>query len=192
MSNLFTQDAYCVYTCSSGYYIFDNSSNIFNPKSCVQTCPVGTYALSTNLSCAICVSPCLSCLNDLFCLSCIQGYFLTPDNTCSVLCPYRYYGESLTQTCQKCSGRCNECLDQQRCLNCKTGFYYPSNYSCLDSCSPSVGLIGYYANLNSMTCTTCDSSCLNCLISSTYCTSCPSGYLFFNNTCINSCPTGYY
>jgi len=77
MSNLYTQDAYCVYTCSSGYYIHINSSNINNPKSCVQTCPIGTYAFSTNLSCVNCKSPCLSCTNDNFCLSCIVGYFLT-------------------------------------------------------------------------------------------------------------------
>ena len=92
MSNLYTQDAYCVYSCSSGYYIYINSSSTTNPNTCVQQCPTGTYALSTNLSCAQCVSPCLSCLNQNFCLSCIASYFLTQQNTCQQICPYQYYG----------------------------------------------------------------------------------------------------
>ncbi len=92
LTNLYTQDAYCVYTCSSGYYIFDNLTNIYNPHSCVQQCPVGTYPRSTDLTCALCVSPCLSCLNDNYCLSCIVNYFLTEQNTCVQNCPYRYFG----------------------------------------------------------------------------------------------------
>lgn len=92
LSNLYTQDAYCVYTCSSGYYLHYNSSSLFNPNSCVQQCPVGTYPLSTNLTCQTCVSPCLSCLNDKFCLSCIANYFLTQANTCQQICPYQYFG----------------------------------------------------------------------------------------------------
>jgi hypothetical protein len=107
LSNLYTQDAYCVYTCSAGYYLFHNATSVYNPNSCVQQCPVGTYALSTNLTCQACVSPCLSCLNDKFCLSCVTDYFLTQENTCQQICPYQYFGEVLTQTCQKCVGRCN-------------------------------------------------------------------------------------
>lgn len=63
MSNLYTQDAYCVYTCSSGYYIYENITNANNQNSCVQQCPTGTYALSTNLSCVQCTSPCFSCMS---------------------------------------------------------------------------------------------------------------------------------
>jgi proprotein convertase subtilisin/kexin type 5 len=38
----------------------------------------------------------------------------------------------------------------------------------------------------------CASSCLNCIISATTCTSCVSGKVFFNSTCLDSCHTGYY
>ena len=92
MSNLYTQDAYCVYTCSNGYYTYLNSLNVDTPGSCLQSCPIGTYAYATNLSCIACKSPCLSCTNDNFCLSCVANYFLTPSNTCSQTCPYQYYG----------------------------------------------------------------------------------------------------
>lgn len=192
LSNLYTQDAYCVYTCSSGYYLYYNSSSVYDPNSCVQTCPTTTYALSTNLTCASCVAPCLSCLNDAFCLSCLPDYFLTQANTCQKICPYQYYGELLTQTCQKCVGRCNECLDQLRCVNCNSGFYYASNYSCLDSCSPALGISGMFADLATLTCKACASSCLNCLMSADYCTSCATGKLYYNYTCLSSCPAQYY
>jgi hypothetical protein len=36
LSNLYTQDAYCVYTCSTGYYLLYNSSSVYDPHSCVQ------------------------------------------------------------------------------------------------------------------------------------------------------------
>jgi hypothetical protein len=32
-------------------------------------------------------------------------------------------------------------------LSCNSGFFYSANYSCLDSCSPSLGLSGLYASL---------------------------------------------
>jgi hypothetical protein len=107
MSNLYTQDASCVYTCSSGYYIYINTSSPTGQNSCLQQCPTGSFALSTNLSCIACTSPCLSCLNQNYCLSCITDYYLAPDNTCLQVCPYQYFGETLTQTCQKCVGKCN-------------------------------------------------------------------------------------
>ena len=91
MSNLYTQDAYCVYSCSSGYYIYINSSNPLNANTCLQQCPLGTYTLASNLTCVSCQSPCLSCLNDHFCLSCIDNYYLTASNTCQQTCPYQYF-----------------------------------------------------------------------------------------------------
>lgn len=93
MTKLYTQDAYCVYTCSNNYYIYLNSNNFTNPKQCLSECPLGSYTLSSNVSCVGCTAPCLTCLNEAFCLSCIDGYYLTKDNTCNKTCPYRYYGK---------------------------------------------------------------------------------------------------
>ena len=117
---------------------------------------------------------------------------MTQQNTCQKICPYQYYGEALTQTCKKCTGRCNECLDQTRCTSCNSGFYYVANYSCLDSCAPSSGLTGMYADLTTLRCEVCSSTCLNCIFQSTYCTSCKINFYFYNNTCLSSCPTNYY
>ena len=105
MTNLYTQGANCVYSCSSGYYIYTPTSGTQN--SCLQTCPSGSYALSSNLSCVTCSSPCSTCQGLTQCLSCLSGFFLTSDNQCLTTCPYQYYGETLTLTCQKCVGRCN-------------------------------------------------------------------------------------
>ena len=78
-SNLYKQDAYCVYTCSKGYYTYEIQ------KQCTKECPLGTYGLLTNATCLACVSPCMTCLNNKYCLSCIAGYFL----------------DSISHTCQQ-------------------------------------------------------------------------------------------
>lgn len=81
----------------------DNGSTIY--KLC--TCPSGTIAVGTTCQCiaqnqqfngrscicrpdtfiidGVCIScsyPCLQCDSSGFCLSCIEGYFLTADNIC--------------------------------------------------------------------------------------------------------------
>ncbi len=103
-----------------------------------------------------------------------------------------------------CSLPCRECQTNQptRCLSC----YLPSQNitslpyfallpsqtygQCYSTC-PS----GYSLNTSSSySCFKCDSSCLECAIVSTNCTSC-SGLLFLysvNSTCLSLCPSGYY
>lgn len=49
-----------------------------------------------------------------------------------------------------------------------------------------------YADLTTLSCSPCDPSCLNCLLMSTYCTSCPPGKVYYNRTCLSACPLGYY
>ena len=152
MTNLYTQGAHCVYSCSSGYYIYTTAANSTTQNTCVQTCPSGSFALASNLSCVACTSPCSTCSSQTKCLSCVSAFFLTSDGQCLATCPYQYYGQTLTLTCQKCVGRCNTCLDQTRCLSCNSGFYYATNNSCLDSCDPSTGITGQYANLTTLNC----------------------------------------
>jgi hypothetical protein len=149
MSNLYTEGANCVYSCSSGYYIYANATS--GQNGCVQSCPSATFAMTSNLSCVSCLAPCSTCLDQTQCLSCLTGYFLK-GTQCLQTCPYQYYGETLTLSCQKCVGRCSECLSQTRCLSCLSGFYYASNNSCLDACDSSAGLIGMYANLSTLKC----------------------------------------
>ncbi len=99
MTKLYTQDAYCVSVCSNNYYVYLNSTSTTNPKQCLSSCPLGSYTLTSNVSCMPCKSPCLTCLNEQFCLSCVDGYYLTKDNYCNATCPYKYYGKTETKTC---------------------------------------------------------------------------------------------
>ena len=50
LSSLYTQGANCVYSCSSGYYLYENGAT----RSCTKICPTGSYPLTSNLTCQAC------------------------------------------------------------------------------------------------------------------------------------------
>ena len=174
--NLYAQGPDCVYACGTGYYIYEEE------RKCVSDCPIGTFALLTNVSCMACVGPCATCLSESYCLSCLEAFFLTADHTCVEVCPYQFYGSATTSQCEECVGRCNECTSEEECLNCQLGFLEGTN--CVDHCAQ----VGYYTDLETLECEPCSPECQECEYLSTFCLSCSSSLVFYNNTCMTTCP----
>ena len=159
-----------------------------NDKSTTLKCSDGSSATFSSLTTAWVTQDCTS-------------------QDCLFECPFQnYYNSSLGEcyacdsSCQACNGptstNCTVCLPSDfqipgvsSCYKsaCPTG-YVAQGQVCQTSCND-----GYYSN--SGTCTLCNSNCTACS-SSTYCTSCATGYSIFVGTstssCIANCNSGMY
>ncbi|EAS04215.2 leishmanolysin family protein (macronuclear) [Tetrahymena thermophila SB210] len=115
----------------------------------------------------------------------------------TITCPNFYSFCQLTYACPKdCStnGYCSRGM-----CTCNSGY---SGYGC-DSLSPIVDqneipsakcdiANGYYLAPNNV-CLLCTDPCTQCFNQGNgYCTACKAGYYLLGNTCVNSCPDGYY
>lgn len=103
---------------------------------------------------------------------------------CLSSCLAGYYPDT-TLLCSQCSGLCKTCSSKYYCLTCLTG--YMSNGYCYSSCPA-----GTFADITSSSCLACETPCLECSFSTTYCTRCTSGMVQYQGACSSSCPTGTY
>lgn len=161
-------------------------------NTCLSNClSTKYYNTSSNgiPMCNLCNSPCQTCSNATYCLSCIAGYMLS-GGLCSTLCNAGYFFNSSTIDCSACSINCLICNTAIFCQLCKSGFYIhnlnSSTNECLQNC-PST----YYASSQGGSCKPCIYPCFNCT-SSLNCLSCQTGIIYLNR-CISSCPdTTFY
>jgi proprotein convertase subtilisin/kexin type 5 len=118
------------------------------------------------------------------CILCTTNYFLF-NSTCINACPTQYYGDASFKVCMPCIRPCYSCLNSSYCLTCSSNFGY--NGSCVNSASCPTS---NFADITSLSCIACNSLCLTCRFSATFCTSCNSTSstpLLQNNTCVASC-----
>ena len=146
--------------CTQGFYA-DNAT-----KSCVSSCPAGTYVNLAAQTCDSCSRGCINCTSVTNCLKCNPIAAIWSNYTCALYCSplRRYYTTkgcvsacptgsylSLT-TCLNCSAVCKTCIiTAENCLICANG-YYRSNGICVSQC-PS-GTIAQAVN-GSQTCLSC-------------------------------------
>lgn len=150
---------------------------LFN-SSCLASCPSVYYYSSKDSNayiCLSCISPCLTCLNSSYCLSCVPGYMLS-NGLCSTSCTASYYFNTTIVSCASCSSFCLICNSNSFCQLC-TPYYYINQLSatinqCFNSCPAST-----YANFISSACQTCIYPCGNCS-SQIDCLSCQEGALY--------------
>lgn len=92
-----------------------------------------------------------------------------------------------TPQCQPCNSPCRECSAETTCISCWSGIL--QNGTCVASCAS-----GSFSTIiaGRLGCQSCDSSCLTCLNSSTYCLSCPANQLLQSGACVVNCSTAYY
>lgn len=169
----------CVANCSVFIHFLPN-------RTCLTACPSNYYQIvSSGLKyCQGCTSPCNSCTNATFCLTCLPGYFYYAF-TCGTKCPSGYYADNSTNTCVSCISPCKTCLSLSACSSCSQGFW--NGTSCSNSC-PS----GQFGDSINFACANCDSSCLTCITTAFTCTSCISTLIFFNRQCLSSCPSRFF
>ncbi len=170
-------------------------------------CPTGYYQDPSNatncLNCTNVMPGCVACLNSSFCLNCEAGYILTTAGQCTTLanttCPTGFYKDPVALYCVSCSASnyaCLECSGSDNCTLCSNSTTL-FNGTCIPreagACTE-----GSYWNVTALSCLNCSDAipgCAACL-NSTLCTSCLSGYLLVNETCLTpenfTCQAGFY
>ena len=178
-------------TVEASYYVYNSSTS-----TCVSVCSLTSqyYANTTNM-CQLCSSPCLQCINQTFCMSCLSpSDYLFANGTCNSTCPSVAYfntSEILTlsngtytqKKCSDCDTNCNQCVNSSTtCLNCKNPAFvlWPNNLCTATACQA-----GYYNN--SGICSPCLTNCSTC-DNPINCTACLTGYVFnYLYQCVNQC-----
>ncbi|CAG9336280.1 unnamed protein product [Blepharisma stoltei] len=109
------------------------------------------------------------------------GFVIDTDSTMSISFFSSINDNSCSSECQHCAG------SSISCYSCNVPSSSPmlEGYSCNSECQSD------YFLYSDLTCLRCHFTCASCLgPQSTDCTSCASGYLQSDNSCVTSCPSG--
>ena len=154
------------------------------------SCMPGYYIDSTYgpLLCSKCISPCLSCLNSSYCVSCLFG--INYKGSCKSNCPTGFFTDSSNSTnikCSPCSVTCFSCVSSAtNCSSCFSSFYL-KNATCVSSCGEA-----FYLDSTIFKCFSCIAPCYNCS-SAALCLSCiNNSYILYYGQCLTVCPDGTY
>ena len=85
---------------------------------------------STTEECSPCSDYCNSCVNDTYCLECLNSYIY--DSQCYAECPEKTYLFN-EEECLDCISPCLECTGEFACTTCVEGYLYFQNY-CVEDC----------------------------------------------------------
>ncbi|KAL4496602.1 hypothetical protein ABPG72_015963 [Tetrahymena utriculariae] len=101
-----------------------------------------------------CPLQCISCDDDSLCSKCVQGFYLTEDNTCISSCQkdqaYFIDNSNLNQAYyKKCGSQCQTCSNSTSCNTCKT-YTYLSDNQCVN-----IYPNGFQSNNDLFTCDPC-------------------------------------
>ncbi|KAL4471907.1 hypothetical protein ABPG73_001157 [Tetrahymena malaccensis] len=172
----------CVQKCPIGKFADDLSKSCLNcPTGCsdckshthCDTCSEGYEQSGQTCIDTSCTNPCRTCnFISTFCLSCLNGFYLSPQNTCVSSCPKGYFKNVKSMTCSPCSRGCITCLDDKNCSQCDTSNGYRQQ---------------------ERECTTCISPCATCSLENpNSCFSCENSMPIQNSQCVQACSEGFY
>ncbi|KAL4490209.1 hypothetical protein ABPG73_021253 [Tetrahymena malaccensis] len=174
---------------SMGYFLYN-----YKP---IQECPQTTY-LSNN-TCYDCGQFCLKCIDQNTCQTPYNGSYFYLLSTkvyvfLNLVCNTNQFFDEGQGVCQNCDTSCSQCYKlATQCLLCSDSTMNLLNYECIKDCPT-----GYYSQLVITTnyqrkmCLKCDSICLDCQNSPTFClTGCIGNYYFYKNQCLQQCPQNY-
>lgn len=193
----FLSDSGSCTSCSSTYYLAYGTTN------CSSNCPDGQYKSNSTISlCLLCNSGCLTCnISSSNCLTCgfveaIGAYLYYYNSKCLQQCPAGFWANSTLYTCDSCAAGCSSCFgpDLASCTACNTNttqyYKFIGSTTCNTTCPAGQFIsasIDFLCQLCSPVCVTCDTIAENCTSSN-----CSINYYFLNNSCLSSCPNGYY
>lgn len=158
--------------------------------SCVQQCPVGSFADVTNQRCASCHPSCAECSQGAAadqCTACPPGTPLLYQGRCLSQCPPRTYAGPASE-CLACDATCALCDGQgpNRCTACGAPLLL-SGRQCVVTCPQ-----GEFQNSVS-SCGSCSNSCATCSGPlATNCLSCELPEFLSGSSCVASCPVGTF
>ncbi|WWC61905.1 uncharacterized protein I303_104491 [Kwoniella dejecticola CBS 10117] len=184
-----------------------------SPATCSTSsgsCADGTYFDETSSTCATCSPACSTCTgpSPSDCLSCasprvnLQGSCVFYDATTGI-CDSGlsklegvYVVNLAKSRCDACPSGCLDChipsftntkeFESLQCSACREG-YLLEDGKCVKKCDAGWYLPEGSAAKNG-TCQKCDSTCSNCVTSSTTCTSCPAPLFASGGSCRTTCP----
>ena len=168
-------------TCLENYFLLSNecyecnvNCKTSNDNCKCDICEDGLFL--SNYQCHSCDNNCKTCKDNASnCISCHDGFYLTPDNSCA-----------------SCSESCKICSSGTKCLSCVDNYFlysgkcYQCNFNCkisLDNCRCIACNIGYY--FHNFQCLSCDLNCKTCKNKANYCTSCKEDKYLNENSCLN-------
>jgi len=158
---------------------------------CIDQCSNISYISNASLKqCSNCSENCASCNQSASnCSSCnnFNSLIYNSQNLsyeCISVCPIGYFNESKLglNLCSKCQNNCDLCNNSETCETCQNGYDKQNN-----TCCP----MNYFSSANNE-CLPCNTTCLGCQINASFCISCQSPFLFFENQCFNDCPQHTY
>ncbi|EAR85854.2 transmembrane protein, putative (macronuclear) [Tetrahymena thermophila SB210] len=192
----FMQNGVCVASCSLGYYVngynclacHQGCANCNGPLSnqctsctskyqlftseCLIRCQSG-YFRDIDRICKQCTTGCDYCTNNLYCNTCLKGFFINQS----------------TQKCSSCDPQCQQCNGPslQNCTGCQSGLIL-FNSQCITSCPNN-----FYLDSQTNLCQRCtDPNCMICN-QSNQCSQCQDSnqYLVDFQSCSSSCPSSH-
>lgn len=139
------------------------------------------------MKCESCIAPCIECISDLLCETCLIGYIVV-NNIC-ITCNATTI--PINNLCMPCTSPCYSCSTiTTNCTSCDPTILPPvfltGNNCVLAANCPS----GFYANTSNIQCTPCTSPCSTCTSQLT-CLTCVSTYSLYNDFCYTNCLSGY-
>ncbi|KAG7276230.1 hypothetical protein CRUP_018612 [Coryphaenoides rupestris] len=170
--------------CPQGQYA--SGDLLDQESSCVQQCPLGSYANTSSQLCEACSPNCEGCLGSKdVCTSCSTStYIFLHQGRCWSNCPEGFF-ETAGGSCDSCDESCLACDGSPtQCLSCGAGRFLEAG-ACRPNCS-----LRTYASEDG-TCRRCPPHCDVCGDERT-CLRCSFLYLILNGGCKASCPQGYY
>ncbi|EAR90503.3 zinc finger lsd1 subclass family protein (macronuclear) [Tetrahymena thermophila SB210] len=164
-------------------------------KTCVSNCDPNQYKNiqdPNNQTCSACDSSCATCSgpNNNNCLTCTGSLYLY-QNKCIPNCPVKYYNNIQNNQCTQCDSTCYTCSGAapNNCKSCQLPLYFDSGSNqCVQQCSSN-----QYPDSVSISCQSCDPSCLTCDgPTDSNCKSCKQGLFLQNNQCKSKCDDSNY
>jgi hypothetical protein len=155
----------------------------------VVNCPDRYYPNSAG-QCTPCLPPCLLCVSQSSCLSCISQAYYFYNGNCFTSCPFGHY--SASNICESCDLACLQCFGNSlNCTQCPPNLFLMSqngtnNSICLKTCP-----LYYYPDVMNQICSLCVSPCRLCYTASR-CISCQAGFVLQYDTCLLNCISGFF
>ncbi|KAL4489108.1 hypothetical protein ABPG73_005595 [Tetrahymena malaccensis] len=166
--------------------------NYLKQSQCTNNCGSSYFGDSSDQKCKKCDSTCLTCsgANDNQCITCVSPLLLyQSEKQCKQTCRSDQFLDKSNNTCILCNQGCQKCFgpNSDQCISCNLPKVLQGN-QCQANCNN-----GFYISTNN-TCNPCDSNCLNCVNTSTKCSSCQIGQFLdiVSKKCVSKCQNSQY
>uniref|UniRef100_A0A8C1PM43 Proprotein convertase subtilisin/kexin type 5b n=1 Tax=Cyprinus carpio TaxID=7962 RepID=A0A8C1PM43_CYPCA len=189
-SSLYTEDGHYLSEASLLYLSPALSAceeyHFLHEDQCLDDCPKRYFTNLEQNECTPCHSDCAECdgPDEDDCTSCGDYGYVRHNTKCLYSCPPETYLDGCDKSCQTCSGP-----HPSSCLTCRDNMRKDVNGHCevFSGCP-----LHTFTDKDGQ-CKACHKSCLQCSgADKQQCLSCNPKRLLLNQTCVSTCPGGYY